>query len=223
MRVDGRRGQWGMIVDRPHQPVGFRLRSDDPRAAATERPGHADGDVGAGRDAVSSHVDLRPRATAPLGADDRRSLERHREHPVRATRHGHALVVAELDGGDRHGPRPRARVRVDVARRAIAIAVAAGDDAQCPPDLAGNRGRDIRARRARYGGGSTAQCERHEQHDGEVLDGSLATGAAHGGTLGAPTSRHNRAIAPSLRRISDDGTSVRPQARGRRRGRVRRS
>ena len=135
--IDCRRRQHGVLLDRPHDAVGFSLGPDDPRAAASERAGHADGDVGAGRDAASSQVDLRPRAGAPLDAAGRRGLERHRERVVRATSHGHALVVAELDDGDRHGPRPRAAVGVHVARRAIAVAVAAAKRCTAP---AGPRG-----------------------------------------------------------------------------------
>ena len=180
--------------------VGFSLGPDDPRAAASERAGHADGDVGAAPRRCARPRSTFARAPAlPSTPAGRRGLERHRERAVRAASHGHALVVAELDDGDRHGPRPRAAVESTSHGARSRSQSPPRDDAQRPQDLAGNRGRDVGARRARDGGGSTAQREGHEQHDGEVLDGSLATGAAHGGTLGPPLSRHNRAIAPRLR------------------------
>ena len=98
------------------------------------------------------------------------------------------------------------------------------NDAQRPQDLVGNRGRDVGAaprslRRRFHRPARTPRAARRRGTRRFPGRGALRMAEPSGRS----PSRHNRAIAPRLRRISDGGTSVRPRARGRRRGRVRRS
>jgi hypothetical protein len=203
------------------QRVGGGARRDDPGASVSRAREGARAHGAAGGQLGRPDPQRGPRAGARLDAALALLDERQRHGAVRSLLLEEQVVAAEAQHGEAKR-RARARgPRRDRAGLAVAVAVAAGDQAQRADDLPRDGARDV-ARVGRGGDRRGAGDQRDEQHDGQVLDRPLTAAAAHPGTVAPRASRDNRAIVTRVRRISDDGTSARPRARGRRRGHARR-